>query len=260
MVFWAVATDKLIVGETTSLDLILFQYESLQFPERIDVRPPLNAWFESYQSEKTITEKINALGEPAGYFFPISSYLITPTKQGRLSIPSARVTVANDNSTQVLFSESLSLNVLEAPESLSSTGAIGTLKFESAVKKETVDSNLYLNLHTTVEGTGNHRFVTFPEPIIKNLIFRDKKIVEEIELRPRGYSGKIEIIYSYLVKDPKDYQIRVPEFVWYEPTVGIIRKQANSIYLPDNKEDYIYVNKDTKLKHLQKPTNNLFNT
>ena len=73
VVFWTVAADKLIVGETTSLDLILFQYESLQFPERIDVRPPLNAWFESYQSEKTITEKINALGEPAGYFFPISS-------------------------------------------------------------------------------------------------------------------------------------------------------------------------------------------
>ena len=105
VVFWTVAADKLIVGETTSLDLILFQYESLQFPERIDVRPPLNAWFESYQSGKTITEKINALGEPAGYFFPISSYLITPTKQGRLSIPSARVTVADDNSTQVLFSE-----------------------------------------------------------------------------------------------------------------------------------------------------------
>ena len=214
-VAWIPARTRAVVGETVSLQLVLGQSPALQLPERVEVRPPSDGWFEQYRGQVAISEQVAAGGRL--YRVPLAAYLLTPTRAGTITVPSARVTLRLGNSPTVLFSEAVTLEVRAAPPEIAATGAVGALQARTWIEQRQLPAGLEVAVHTAVSGTGNHRFATLPEPDAPGLALVDRALSEELTLRDAGYRGRIQGTHRYLVTDPGSYLIQVPEFVHYDP-------------------------------------------
>ena len=172
-VAWIPARTRAVVGETVSLQLVLGQSPALQLPERVEVRPPSDGWFEQYRGQVAISEQVAAGGRL--YRVPLAAYLLTPTRAGTITVPSARVTLQLGDIPTVLFSEAVTLEVGAAPPEIAATGAVGALQARTWIEQRQLPAGLEVAVHTAVSGTGNHRFATLPEPDAAGLALVDGK-------------------------------------------------------------------------------------
>ena len=221
-VTWELARREALVGETISLHLVLVRWDELQLPERIAVEPPAASGFERYTGAAAIAEQVGPAGR--GYRIPLASYLLTPTRAGRITVAPAKVTLATATGIVTLASEAVRVTVREPPPEIAASGAIGSLRAQARIERRPHPEGAEVTVAISVEGAGNHRFVTLPEPRADGMTPLEHVLRDELVAQDAGYTGQVVAVHRYLATAPGRYRIEVPEFVSYDSIAGRLRR------------------------------------
>ena len=222
VVGWELARRDALVGETISLHLVLVQWDELRLPERIEVEPPPASRFERYTGAAAIGEQVGPLGRR--YRIPLASYLLTPTRAGRITVAPAKVTLATAAGSTTLVSEEVRVAVREPPPEIAASGAIGSLRAHSWIERRPHPDGVEVTVAIAVEGSGNHRFVKLPEPGADGMTPLDYELRDELVAQDSGYTGRVVALHRYLATAPGRYRIEVPEFVSFDSPAGTVRR------------------------------------
>ena len=221
-VTWELARREALVGETISLHLVLVRWDELQLPERMAVEPPAASRFERYTGAAAIAEQVGPAGR--GYRIPLASYLLTPTRAGRITVAPAKVTLATATGIATLASEAVRVTVREPPPEIAASGAIGSLRAQARIERRPHPEGAEVTVAISVEGSGNHRFVTLPEPRADGMTLLEHVLRDELVAQDAGYTGQVVAVHRYLATAPGRYRIEVPEFVSYDSIAGRLRR------------------------------------
>ena len=222
VVSWELTQREALVGETISLHLVLVRWDELRLPERIEVEPPPASRFERYTGAAAIGEQVGAAGR--GYRIPLASYLLTPTRAGRITLAPAKVTLATATGSTTLVSEAVRLAVREAPPEIAGSGAIGSLRAQARIERRPHPEGVEVTVAISLEGSGNHRFVKLPEPRADGMTPLDFVLRDELVAQDSGYTGQVVALHRYLATAPGRYRIDVPEFVSFDSRAGTVRR------------------------------------
>ena len=222
VVSWELTRREALVGETISLHLVLVRWDELRLPERIEVEPPPASRFERYTGAAAIGEQVGPAGR--GYRIPLASYLLTPTRSGRITLAPAKVTLATATGSVTLMSEAVRVAVREPPPEIAASGAIGSLRVRARIERRPHPEGEEVTVAITVEGWGNHRFVKLPEPRVDGMAPLDHVLRDELVAQDSGYTGRVVAVHRYLATAPGRYRIEVPEFVSFDPRAGMVRR------------------------------------
>ena len=222
VVSWELARREALVGETISLHLVLVRWDELQLPERIEVEPPPATRFERYTGAAAIAEQVGPAGR--GYRIPLASYLLTPTRAGRITVAPAKVTLATAAGSTTLVSEAVRVAVREPPPEIAASGAIGSLRAQAWIERRPHPEGAEVTVAIAVEGSGNHRFVKLPEPRADGVTPLDYVLRDELVAQDAGYTGQVVALHRYLAPVPGRYRIEVPEFVSFDSRAGTVRR------------------------------------
>ncbi len=222
VVSWELTRREALVGETISLHLVLVRWDELRLPERIEVEPPPATRFERYPGAEAIGEQVGSAGR--GYRIPLASYLLTPTRAGRIIVAPARVTLATAAGSTTLESEAVRVAVREPPPEIAASGAIGSLSAQARIERRPHPDGVEVTVAISVEGSGNHRFVTLPVPRADGMTPLDHELRDELVAQDSGYTGQVVALHRYLATAPGRYRIEVPEFVSFDSRAGTVRR------------------------------------
>ena len=222
VVSWELTRHEALVGETISLHLVLVRWDELRLPERIEVEAPPDSRFERYTGAAAIAEQAGAAGR--GYRIPLASYLLTPTRAGRITVAPAKVTLATAAGSATLVSEAVRVAVREPPPEIAASGAIGSLRARARVERRPHPEGAEVTVAIAVEGSGNHRFIKLPEPRAAGLTPLDHVLRDELVAQDAGYAGQVVALHRYLATAPGRYRIEVPEFVSFDARAGTVRR------------------------------------
>ena len=221
-VSWELSRREVLVGETISLHLVLVRWDELRLPERIEVEPPPASRFERYTGAAAIGEQVGPAGR--GYRIPLASYLLTPTRAGRITVAPAEVTLATAAGSATLVSEAVRVAVREPPPEIAASGAIGSLRGQARIERRPHPEGVEVTVAISVQGSGNHRFVTLPEPRADGMTPLDHVLTDELVPQDSGYTGQVVALHRYLATVPGRYRIEVPEFVSFDSRAGTVRR------------------------------------
>ena len=221
-VTWELSRRQALVGETISLHLVLVRWDELGLPERIEVQPPPASRFEQYSGAAAIGEQIGPAGR--GYRIPLATYLLTPSRAGRVTVAPAEVALATATGTATLRSEAVTVAVREAPPEIASSGAIGSLRAHARIDQRPHPEGIEVTVAISVEGSGNHRFIKLPEPRADGMTPLEHVVRDELVPHDSGYTGQVVAVHRYLATTPGRYRVEVPEFVSYDSSAGTVRR------------------------------------
>ena len=219
---WELTRREALVGETISLHLVLVRWDELRLPERIEVEPPPASRFERYTGAAAIGEQVGPAGR--GYRIPLASYLLTPTRAGRITVAPAKVTLATAAGSATLMSEAVRVAVREPPPEIAASGAIGSLRAQARIERRPHPEGEEVTVAISVKGSGNHRFVKLPEPRADGMTPLGHVLRDELVAQDSGYTGQVVALHRYLATAPGRYRIEVPDFVSFDPHAGAVRR------------------------------------
>ena len=222
VVRWELTRHEALVGETISLHLVLVRWDELRLPERIEVEPPPASRFERYAGTAAIAEQVGPAGR--GYRIPLASYLLTPTRAGRITVAPAQVTLTTAAGSATLVSEAVRVAVREPPPEIAASGAIGSLRAQARIERRPHPEGAEVTVAISVAGSGNHRFIRLPEPRADGLTPLDYVLRDELVAQDSGYTGQVVALHRYLATAPGRYRIEVPEFVSFDARAGTVRR------------------------------------
>ena len=189
---WVLTKDQVYERETVSVTLELTIWDRLAMPEQIVVNPPKNAWLEEFVGTGEVRNE--TFNDRLFYVFPVKSFLLTTTKEGYITIPSAKI-VFRDG--EVLFSESRRVQLLPLDDAIERYGAIGIYQLSSWVENQAVQENEDVVVHVKLSGKGNLKFANLPVPESSELHLLGETVIEEINATLNGYNGCKEQIWRY---------------------------------------------------------------
>lgn len=225
---WNEIPEEIMVGETIPLVLKMENLEALSFPDRVDMTPPVGGMFERVNSLGEIV--VTAIGEDEVFIAPIDSWLYTPTAAGTVRISGAHVTMGDIKRS----SPDLSVKVIDIPEEINATGAIGTYEISTKVEDLPVGKGRVSTLRIRVEGQGNLNYLEMPAPLFTGLTVIEKEELNEFIPSESGYSGYREDIYRISAGDESEISIQFEPWSWYDRSVEQVRTETLTGYRYQN--------------------------
>ena len=222
VVRWELSQHEALVGETISVHLVLTRWDELRLAEHIEVELPAESRFERYTGAAAIGEQVGPAGRR--YRIPLASYLLTPTRAGRIALAPAKVTVATATGSATLVSETVRVAVREPPPEIAASGAIGSLRAQARIERRPHPQGAEVTVAISVAGSGNHRFATLPEPRADGMTPLDYVLRDELVAQDAGYTGQVVAVHRYLATAPGRYRVEVPEFVSFDSRSGTVRR------------------------------------
>ncbi len=219
---WEIPDSQIYVGQSVPVTLELLDLLEIPLVDEREIEPPTGAFFEEAFGIGEI-ERIPA-GEKSLYNVPVTSYIFTPSQSGRHFLPAARVTALG----QTAVSPVIRIDVLPLPAEARSSGAVGTFSYSAWVDRKDLDSGEVGVLSIEVEGTGNLKFFSMPNPDFGALV--QTEVIEELDAIPvsQGYEGTRKIEYYFLSDTSGRFPIRTPDFTFFNPHIGRIRTLKGS--------------------------------
>ncbi len=218
---WRLSNDEVYVGQVVSLILEIKNIsEIIAFPESIELATPSGGVFEEVKGLGVIEK--NQYGDTFLYSVPVAAYFFTPGRQGRFTIPGARVSAAGITAS----SAAVIVEAAELPAEAVSSGAVGDYSYTVALDKSEVLLEEAVVVSMRVEGEGNLHFFQFPDPEFENLSLADEIENSSYKAAGLGYRGYREKLYVLSPKEAGRHRISVPDFVWVDLNSGRIRRGA----------------------------------
>ncbi|MBN1649133.1 MAG: BatD family protein [Spirochaetales bacterium] len=181
--YWSPAFTEAYVGEAIPVVLYVRNEPQISLFPKVRTTAPNGGFWEEAAGLGQIEQE-----ELAGnivYTIPVSGYIFTPSRDGRLVIQAAEI--ETDVSDGKANSEIITVRPI--PEEISTTGAIGNLVYSFSLDTTETALGEEVVLSVQVSGTGNLNYLQIPEPAFSNLEFLESKRVEDIHAYAGGYSG-----------------------------------------------------------------------
>ena len=219
---WVLDATSAIVGQTVALDLVVGQRDALRLPEAIEVQAPRNAWFERYRGNATI--ELEDVGEERTYRVPVGNYLLTPTRPGPLTVPSARIVLAGEDGEPItVFSPALTIAVEPAPEVIGDSGAIGRYQYGVVVATEPTSAGQPLTVVVSIAGSGSLKFVQPPTLAVAGLPPATIEREDDVAAGPDGYQGTIVVTHRFFDVPAGRYRLVAADLPTYDPVIGRVQ-------------------------------------
>lgn len=213
---WSFGEGPFYEGQAVSLILEIRNLEEVMLFEDVTVSPPDKGFMELVKNLGIVSEQ--KFGKYSLYSVPVRGYIFTPSSAGKLKIPSASISARGITSV----SDSSYLTVLEIPEQIKRTGAIGNFKISYWLENDELSRNEKIELHVLVEGVGNLNYLQLQEPSGNGLILVNTVDVLNYETSVNGYAGSKETVYSFISDSPGDKTMIIPSFPFLDPESGNI--------------------------------------
>jgi hypothetical protein len=211
---WRPLSDEVYEGQAVAALLEMRGLTEITVPEAVAVSQPGSALFEEVKGLGGISS-VSAGGREL-YRMVVSSWMLTPSSAGRLSLPSARVKALG----LTLESAPCAIRVRSLPPEVKSSGAVGTFSLSSRVDKEEALPGETLRLFIRVEGEGNLNYLRAPLPVFEDILVTGPETSSQLEPFDFGYRGWVE--WAFLLSPQKEgaFTLRVPAFSWIDPQSG----------------------------------------
>lgn len=220
---WRIDDPEVLVGETVPLYLEMRNMLDLRYPDAIDVDSPSSGVFEEVRGLGEVSSR--QVEETTLYDVPVAVFLVTPTEEGRLRVPSASVTLGE------LTRESPFLDITAlTPTAQPDSGAIGVFDFAAEVSQEEGEIIEGLTLRMTISGTGNLPFLSFPPVTVENLIELDRQEQSRQVPSRSGYEGERTLTLRYSPGEGDQATLEVADFQFYNPEEGRLRSVEGGSY------------------------------
>lgn len=223
---WRIEDSSLLLGETVPVYLEMQNLLDLRYPDSIEVESPVTGLFEEVRGLGSV--RSTQVGERTLYDVPVAVFLLTPTEEGTLTLPSAEVRLGSLDRT----SEALRLAVREPSDSPDS-GAVGRFDYDWSLSQadgELIDT---LTVTLTVSGSGNLPLLSFPPLALEGLIELERS--EEISQVPtvEGYEGERSVTVRLSAGEGEVASLGIREFEYYDPESAAIRRVPGDTFTFD---------------------------
>ena len=223
---WSFGEGTFYEGQAVSLVLEVRNLEEVMLFKDVTVSLPDKGFMELVKNLGSVSEL--KFGDYSLYTVPVRGYIFTPSSAGKLKIPSASISARGITSV----SGSSHLTVLEIPEQIKTTGAIGDFKISYWLKNDELSRNEKIELHVIVEGAGNLNYLQLQEPSGDGLTLVNMVEISDYEPSIKGYSGSRETVYSFISDSPGDKALIIPSFPFLDPESGnIITGSEKRVFL-----------------------------
>ena len=217
---WRTTTDAVVVGQAIPVYLEAYNASEYFFPTSVAVPAPSAAILEEVQGLGSVDQA--SVDGVALYTVPIAVYIVTPTEEGTLVLPSA--TVARDDLQAT--SDSLTVQVDGTPAAIAASGAVGSFTYAASVDTDELSVTGEVALRLSVSGTGNLQFLQVPDPELDGLEVVAESREDRFAAVPGGYQGEIVRVVRLSPTRSGALSIRPSRFRWLDPSSG--RVQAAS--------------------------------
>jgi hypothetical protein len=188
-VSWKIMKDEVMTGEHVGIVLMVNNLERVTTFDSVAIPEIQGGIVEEEVTLGTIeTEKT---GTVTLYNIPAASYMLTPLKEGTITIPQASVTLEDVSGT----ADRVSVRILSAPVEIRHTGAIGEFSYVTKVDypEDNEDTaNMPIHVYQRIEGCGNFGFFTMPGPEYSGLRLVDQESDRNITASLQGYCGYLQ--------------------------------------------------------------------
>ena len=127
------------------------------------------------------------------------------------------------------FTQTVNITPLPQPEPAGFSGAVGQLKFESALSSNTPRTGEAISLRYIVTGTGNIKYFTEPKPQIPSEFEEyTPKTEENVRIAGNTLTGTRSIDYTLVPQSVGEFKIPAQEFVYFD----LAKKQYVTLTAP----------------------------
>ncbi|MCL1818153.1 MAG: hypothetical protein FWG35_04425, partial [Spirochaetaceae bacterium] len=211
---WMPLASEVYEGQTVAVFLEMQNVVEIAVPEAISVTPPAGALFEEAKGLGGITPR--SAGGRELYSMTVSSWLLTPSSAGRVSLPPARVKAQG----LTIDSPAASITVRSLPPEVKSTGAVGRFSVSSRTDAGEIFVGGTVGLFLRVEGEGNLNYLKPPSPDFEDALVTGPETTARLEPCERGYRGWIEWAWRLSPQKEGALTLGLPPFAWVDPETG----------------------------------------
>ena len=208
---WLVEEGPVIVGESIRAVVMLRDMVEIPVVGAIDNVSATGALLT--RSPEVGPLERRHIGNTTIYQLPVATYLVTPSRSGRIVLSEARIEIGDS----IAVAQPVTITVDKAPEEISSSGAVGTFSFYLEASAEVRYPGEEILFEVRVEGRGNLNYLALPEPIVEGLVLSDRSMAEDIRATYDGFVGTRSNVYRFLTQNVGVATVNVPRFYWYDP-------------------------------------------
>ncbi|MFP4534712.1 MAG: tetratricopeptide repeat protein [Spirochaetaceae bacterium] len=220
---WRMEESEVLVGQTVPLYLEMRNLLDLRYPDAITVDSPSSGVFEEVRGLGEVSSR--RVEETTLYDVPVAVFLVTPTEEGTVEIPSASVTLGE------LRRESPALRLSAVtPPTQPDSGAIGRFDFTVDVSQTEGELAGGLSVTMRISGTGNFPFLSFPTVTTENLIELDRGEESRQDPSTDGYAGERSLTLRFSRGEGERASVEVEDFQFYNPDEGRLETVSGESY------------------------------
>ncbi|MEM5948376.1 hypothetical protein WKV44_07445 [Spirochaetia bacterium 38H-sp] len=216
--------DKIYKGQSFFLVLYVKNMDKLLVPYNVSIGDFKGVFIEPSAFFHDFVE--NKVGDISVFDIPVRSFIVTAFDD--ISLPEVKISL--DGVTEELGP--MDITVLDSPNEISQTGAVGELEFYYDMDKIVIDENSTFSLRMTISGTGNIPYISFPEILTDDMIitkqWEDSNVVTDIA----GYKGWRTRNIEFKPLKTGSIELDLPDFIYFSPEKRELkRKGGKKVFL-----------------------------
>ncbi|MBN2051065.1 MAG: BatD family protein [Spirochaetales bacterium] len=214
---WIVPEVPIYIGQAVPVVLAVQNMEEVALFDGVLVDQPAGAMFERIPGIGSIESYTT--GDITLYHIPVSSFMLTPSREGTLVLPAAEVRFGDVTGK----SSAARINVLPPPEEIRSSGAIGSFTYTANMDAQEALVGDELVLTTRLTGTGNLNYLELPAPQVEGMTVLSRDDTGDFTATEAGYRGYREVTLTLVPEKPGQFRIDVPGLRTLDPAGGLVR-------------------------------------
>ena len=218
---WVVPSGPFYQGQAIPVLLQVRNLVTLDQPDDLAVTTPSGAVFEKVAGLGEI--EVTSVGEDRPMNLPWGGWMLIPTKEGSLTLPSAKIKVLGLNR----IAEGTTLTVLPLPEGVQLSRAVGNLTYSIEAHEGVADQKGQVIVTQEVKGQGNFPTLVLPSVLAGSmtLLSRQERIHTKATLQ--AYEGNLIVTWRFQVGQQGTVSLVLPGFQVFQPATGLTKVWEN---------------------------------
>lgn len=219
---WEHIPETLYVGQSVALVLLMNNMEEIDLPETVSFSSPGGAILENIEGLGEIG--FSGLDRMTLFNVPMETWMLTPSREGTLTLSAAEVSIAGVNRS----TSRQSIKVLPLPDAVRDSGAVGDFNITIDLSDRSVIPGSSLSLSVRIEGKGNLNYLNMPEPLFPQGLNPSVRDSQELRAVQDGFEGFSEKVYTLRPEVLNNYEITIPAYSWLNPQSGRVETRPES--------------------------------
>jgi len=214
---WVVPPGPFYQGQAIPVILQVRNLVTLDQSRDLTVTTPSGALFEKVSGLGEIG--VTSVGEDRIMNIPWGGWMLLPTKDGTLTLPSAKVKVLGLSRT----AEGTSLTVLPLPEGARLSRAVGNLSYSVEAHEGTADQRGQVIITQEVKGQGNFPALVVPAVLAGSMTLLSRQERVNTKATTEGYEGNLIVTWRFQGGQQGAVTVVLPGFQVFQPATGLTK-------------------------------------